>query len=59
MIWEKSRAQLQKKSGRTYDDEKRRIRSYLGECVKESYENREKQISISMSRTEKYNFDNK
>lgn len=45
----KRRALFQKKSGRTYDDEKRRICSYLGEYVKESYGKNGKQISISMS----------
>ena len=44
----KKRSQFQKKSRRTYDDEKRRICSYLGDYVKESYERKEKQISISL-----------
>lgn len=44
----KKRSQFQKKSGRTYDDEKRRICSYLGEYVKESYEKEGKKIFISM-----------
>ena len=33
----KRRDQFLKKSKRTYDDERRRICSYLGEFVKESY----------------------
>ena len=45
----KRRDQFLKKSKRTYDDERRRICSYLGEFVKESYGKNGKQIFISMS----------
>lgn len=45
----KRRDQFQKKSKRTYDDERRRICSYLGEFVRESYGKNGKQIFISMS----------
>lgn len=45
----KKREQFSKKSKRTYDDERRRISSYLGEYVQESYGKNGKQVFISMS----------
>lgn len=45
----KKRDQFSKKSKRTYDDERRRISSYLGEYVQESYGKNGKQVFISMS----------
>lgn len=45
----KSRNDFEQKSSRSYDNERRRIESYLGEYLKYNYNNKEKNIYISVN----------
>lgn len=44
----KTRSEFNKKSSRTYDDEKRRVESWLGDCIRYSDSARGRMLSISV-----------